>query len=171
MITALEDGLTNIQKVVDGGWGGQKLGEGEIRRRKDLIASAKKDKEGLESLLNAMVTKSKLDNAVASIQDKQSLIGTASSKPKAGGRVLGKETAETRELDNQGVVQLQQQKMAEQDLDVDELRKIVQRQRELGVAINQELEVQNEMLTMVDEDVDRVQGKINIAKRRIGKIK
>ncbi|KAK5243066.1 hypothetical protein LTR40_012589, partial [Exophiala xenobiotica] len=80
------------------------------------------------------------------------------------------ETAETRELDNQGVLQLQKQKMADQDLDVDELRKIVQRQKELGIAINQELEVQNEMLRMVDEDVDRVQGKINIAKRRIGKI-
>lgn len=169
MIAALEEGLTNIQKVVDGGWGGQKLGEGEIRRRRDLIASAKKDKEGLENLLTAMVTKSKLDTAVASYQDTQNLMGT-SSKPRAGGRVLGKETAETRELDNQGVVQLQKQKMADQDLDVEELRKIVHRQKELGIAINQELEVQNDMLRMVDEDVDRVQGKIDIAKRRIGKI-
>lgn len=168
LITALEEGLTNIQKVVDEGWGGQKLGDGEIRRRKDLISSARKDKEGLENLLNAMVTKSKLDSAVASIQDKEALVGSA--KPKTGGRVLGKETAETRELDNQGVLQLQKQKMADQDLDVEELRKIVMRQKELGIAINQELEVQNEMLKMVDEDVDRVQGKINIAKRRIGKI-
>lgn len=169
MITALEEGLSNIQKSADSGWGGQKLGEGEFRRRKDLIASARKDKEGLENLLNAMVTKSKLDSAVASIQDKQSLMGNT-VKPKAGGRVLGKETAETRELDNEGIVQLQKQKMADQDLDVEELRKIVHRQKELGIAINQELEVQNEMLRMVDDDVDRVQGKINIAKRRIGNI-
>lgn len=167
LITALEEGLSNIQKAGDGGWGGQKLGDGEIRRRKDLIASAKKDRDGLENLLNAMATKSKLDSAVASMQETQNLIGT---KPKAGGRVLGKETAETRELDNEGVLQLQKQKMADQDLDVEELRKIVQRQKELGIAINQELEVQNEMLRMVDEDVDRVQGKINIAKRRVGKI-
>ncbi|KAK5047639.1 hypothetical protein LTR84_006304 [Exophiala bonariae] len=173
MIAALEEGLTNIQKANEGdsgGWGGQKLGDGEMRRRKDLIATAKKDKEGLENLLTAMVTKSKLDTAVASFQDTQNLMGTPSGRPKAGGRVLGKETAETRELDNQGVVQLQKQKMAEQDLDVEELRKIVHRQKELGIAINQELEVQNDMLRMVDEDVDRVQGKINIAKRRIGKI-
>ncbi|KAK5031737.1 hypothetical protein LTS07_004357 [Exophiala sideris] len=167
MIKALEEGLTNIQKASDEAWGGQKLGEGEIRRRKDLIATAKKDRDGLENLLNAMATKSKLDTAVASMQDTQELMG---SKPKASGRVLGKETAETRELDNQGVMQLQKQRMADQDLDVDELRKIVQRQKELGIAINQELEVQNDMLRMVDEDVDRVQGKINIAKRRIGKI-
>jgi regulator of vacuolar morphogenesis len=112
-----------------------------------------------------------LDSAVASIKEKNALVGSgAASKPKPGGRVLGKETTETRELDNNGVLQLQKQKMADQDMDVEELRKIIQRQRELGVAINQELEVQNEMLKMVDEDVDRVQGKINIAKKRIGKI-
>lgn len=167
MVTALEEGLRNIQGDKSGGWGSEKLGDGEIRRRKDLIASARKEKDGLENLLNAMTQKSNLDNAVASIQDKQNLVGT---KPRSGGRVLGKETTETKELDNNGVVQLQKQKMADQDMDVDELRKIVQRQRELGVAINQELEVQNEMLRMVDEDVDRVQGKINIAKKRIGKI-
>jgi regulator of vacuolar morphogenesis len=174
MITALEEGLSNIQKVASEGWGGQKLGDGEIRRRKDLIAAARKDKDGLEDLLSAMAAKSRLDNAVASIPDKSSLLtsSTSTSKPsgRGGGRVLGKETNETRELDNQGVLQLQQQKMHEQDLDVDEIRKIVQRQRELGERINEELEVQNEMLRMVDEDVDRVKGKIDVAKRRIGKI-
>lgn len=170
MISALEEGLKNIQKA-SGGSGGQRLGDGEIRRRKDLIASSQKDKLGLENLLNAMVQKSQLDSAVASHEEKASLLGRgAHFTPKSGGRVLGKETAETRELDNNGVLHLQKQKIADQDMDVEELRKIIQRQRELGVAINQELEVQNEMLKMVDEDVDRVQGKIDIAKKRIAKI-
>ena len=167
LIKALDDGL-NQKGGSDTGWGSQKLGEGELRRRRDLVTSAKKDNEGLENLLNAMAAKSKLDQAVASAQEKQDLVG--SSRPKAGGRVLGKETTETRELNNAGLLQLQKQKMADQDLDVEELTKIVQRQKELGIAINQELEVQGEMLKMVDEDVDRVQGKINIAKKRIGKI-
>lgn len=166
MIQALEEGLKNIQQPSIG-WGSQKLGEGELRRRKDLIATAKKEKEGLENLLNAMATKSKLDAAVATMHDTQKLVGI---KPKTSGRVLGKETAETRELDNNGVLQLQKQKMADQDLNVEELRKIVQRQRELGVAINNELEVQNDMLRMVDEDTDRVQTKVEIAKKRIGRI-
>jgi regulator of vacuolar morphogenesis len=166
MIHALEEGLKNIQRDT-GGWGSQKLGDGELRRRKDLIATAKKEKEGLENLMNAMATKGKLDNAVATMHDTQKLVG---AKPKASGRVLGKETAETKELDNEGVLQLQKQKMADQDLDVEQLRKIVQRQRELGVAINNELEVQNDMLRMVDEDTDRVQAKMEIAKKRIGKI-
>lgn len=176
LIAALEDGLTQNQKSS----GSQKLGAGELRRRKDLISAAKKDKDALENLLNAMSQKNKLDSAVANIQEHTDLLGPGNnlssasntSGPKGGrpGRVLGKETAETRSLDNQGVLQLQQQKMQDQDLDVDEIRKIVLRQRELGVAINQELEIQNEMLKVVDEDVDRVQGKINVAKQRIGKI-
>jgi regulator of vacuolar morphogenesis len=176
ILSALEGGLTQIQKSPQ-----TKLGDGELRRRKDLIASARKDRDGLENLLSAMTQKSKLDSAVASVADKDSLLassttgtntgGTATpaGRPKAG-RVLGKETNETRELDNQGVVQLQKQKMADQDLDVEELRKIIQRQRELGTQIHEELEVQNDLLRMVDEDVDRVQGKIDVAKKRIGKI-
>lgn len=167
MITALEQGLKSNQGSKNEGWGSSKLADGEIRRRKDLISSAKKEKDGLENLLSAMAQKSKLDSAVASLQQKQNLVGT---KPRSGGRVLGKETAETKELDNNGVLQLQKQKMADQDMDVEELRNIVARQKELGIAINQELEVQNEMLRMVDEDVDRVQGKINVAKKRVGKI-
>ncbi|KAL4965290.1 uncharacterized protein BDV14DRAFT_199988 [Aspergillus stella-maris] len=43
--------------------------------------------------------------------------------------------------------------MQVQDLGVEELMKIVRRQKELGIQINEELEVQNEMLRMVDEDV------------------
>lgn len=175
LISALDDGLTNIQKLS----ASQRLGAGELRRRKDLLSAARKDKEALENLLNAMTQKSKIDSAVANISEHTDLLSTGSgsstpkitaNKPAARGRVLGKETKETRELDNQGLLQLQQQKMKDQDLDVDEIRKIVQRQRELGVAINQELEVQNEMLKMVDADVERVGDKINIAKKRIGKI-
>ena len=164
MITALEDGLKNLHSS---GYGSQKIGEGEIRRRKDLVTAAKKEKDGLENLMSMLNTKSKLDNAVATIEDTKKLVG---NKPKSGGRVLGKETAETRELDNNGVLQLQKQKMAEQDLDVQDLHQIVLRQKVLAGEINTELAIQNEMLKMVDEDVDRVQSKIDIAKKRIGKI-
>ena len=175
LITALDEGLNNIQRQEQQqrpnslDWQYQKLGEGEVRRRRDLIATARKEKDGLEKLLNAITTKSKLDNAVGDMQqDKRQLVGT---KPKLSSRrVLGKETSETRELDNQGVLQLQQQKMHEQDTTVDDLRKVVQRQRELGAAISTELQVQNDMLKMVDEDTDRVQAKLGVAKKRVGRI-
>ena len=69
------------------------------------------------------------------------------------------------------MLQLQKQIMQDQDLDVEELAKIVRRQKNMGIAINEELEDQIKMLERVDEDVDRVKGKIDIAKKRIGKIK
>jgi len=126
----------------------------------------RKEKKGLENLLNAMAAKSKLDSTIITAQQKQALVGMQLKK----GRVLNKEMVQTRKLDNQSVLQLQKQMMQDQDMDVEELRKIVARQRELGVAINNELEVQNEMLKMVDDDVTRVQGKVDIVKKRIGKI-
>ncbi|KAF4160458.1 hypothetical protein CNMCM6936_003961 [Aspergillus lentulus] len=154
-----------------GAWGGgNALGDGEIRRRKDLLVNARKEKNGLEDLLNAMAAKSRIDNAVASIQDKEALVGSASRKPARSGRVLGKETERTRELDNQGVLQLQKQTMEDQDMSIEELRKIVQRQKELGIAINAELEIQNELLKLTDEDTDRLEKKIEIGKKRVGKI-
>lgn len=154
LTVALEDGLKNSGEKSASSWGGSSsIGEGEVRRRKDLLASAKKEKDGLENLHHSMMQKSKLDSAVASVQDKDKLIGSA--KPRSG-RVLGKETDKTRELDNQGVLQLQKDTMASQDQSVEELMKIITRQRELGIAINNELEIQNELLNLADEDVTRL---------------
>ena len=172
-ITNLDQSLKRQQDD----WDMEKLGEGEIRRRRDLVSSARKDKESLESLLSTMVAKSNLD---ATISQKQALIHNGGAPNHAGGggggvrkqgRVLGKETAQTRELDNAGVLQLQKQLMADQDLDAQILGQAVGRQKELAVAIAAELEEQNEMLKLVDEDVDRVQAKIGVASKRIGKIR
>ncbi|KAI9740688.1 MAG: hypothetical protein M1818_004652 [Claussenomyces sp. TS43310] len=178
----LEDGL---RAMSDGpkGFGdarvgaGSALGEGELRRRKDLLASARVEKEGLEKLCVSLAAKGPATGALrgsstpASQQDKNALFGPGVARP--SGRVLGApvpETERTRELDNDGVLMLQKQMMQDQDLDVEELAKIVRRQREMGLAINEELALQDEMLERVDEDVDRVKGKIDIAKKRIQKI-
>jgi regulator of vacuolar morphogenesis len=165
MIIALEQGLKNLGQNA---WGSEKMGEGELRRRKDLVSSAKREKEGLEDLLSAMVAKAQLDKAVASVQDKHALMGSAA--PKQAGRVLGRETDRTRALDNQGVLQLQKQLMQEQDEDVTVLAQAVQRQKELSISIQEELARGDDMLRMIDEDVTRVQGKMDVAKKRIAKI-
>lgn len=166
MISTLDEGLKNIGgngTQAGGSNGARSLGDGELRRRKDLLINARKEKDGLENLLHAMATKSRLDQTVAAIQDKEALLkagnGDAASNgrktPARSGRVLGKETERTRELDNEGVLQLQKQTMQEQDQSVEELMKIIIRQRELGTAIHEELEVQNELLKLADEDTDR----------------
>ncbi|KAL8903733.1 MAG: hypothetical protein Q9207_003728 [Kuettlingeria erythrocarpa] len=173
IISNLDKGLKTLGTDA---WGTEKLGDGEMRRRMDLVESAKKEKEGLENLLNAMVAKSSLDATIASASpaSKEKLLSVNASsdghrKP-ATGRVLGKETDRTRALDNQGVLQLQKQIMQEQDADVDLLAAAVRRQRAIAGEINEELEVQKSLLGLLDEDVDRVQGKLDVAKKRIGKI-
>ena len=165
MLQTLDTGLASISSASS--WGTPRLGEGELRRRRDLLSSAKREKEGLENLLSAMAAKSAVDKTVAHKSDSAALLGPA--KP-ASGRVLGKESDKTRALDNQGVLQLQKQMMQEQDEDVMVLARAVARQKELGQQIQEELVVQNEMLGMLDEDVTRVQGKMDVARKRIGKI-
>jgi len=168
MIGTLDTGL---QFLTSGSArGGSSLGEGELRRRRDLLSSVKREREGLESLLSAMVAKSAVDTTIANVATKSSLVGEAKNSKPTSGRVLGKESAKTRALDNQGVLQLQKQLMEEQDEDVMVLARAVARQKELGVQIQEELEVQNEMLGMLDEDVTRVQGKIDVARKRVNKI-
>ncbi len=182
-ITQLDDGLKSIasaSKGDDAGWGGSKrLGDGELRRRRDLLGAAKKEVEGLEAVLRSMVTKSSnvtsavQTGAVATSGDKDGLWkGTAAAKP--SGRVLGgplKETERTRELDNSGVLQLQTQIMEDQEEDVMSLGKTVAKLKDMGIMVNEELTIQNEMLGLLENDTDRVQGKIDVAKKRIGKIR
>ncbi|KAI8170441.1 hypothetical protein K4K54_007621, partial [Colletotrichum sp. SAR 10_86] len=61
------------------------------------------------------------------------------------------------------------QMMSEQDEQVNTLAAIVRRQKEMGLQINDEVEAQTKMLDRVNEDADRVGGKIKVANRRIGK--
>lgn len=188
MMSSLETGLQNLGSS-SSIRGGASLGEGELRRRKDLLSSAKREREGLENLLSAMAAKSAVDAAVAdtvaNASDTTSLLSSNTSNtngtnptsttsshngPPTGGRVLGKETSKTRALDNQGVLQLQKKLMQEQDEDVDVLAGAVRRQKELGIQIQQELEVQKDLLGLLDEDVGRVGGKMDVARKRVGKI-
>lgn len=172
----LEEGLKILTE--SGKRGQEALGAGEIRRRRDLLGSAKVERDGLEKLaVNlAVKTQNAGDNGNGSKgstqqQDKNALFGSAMSRP--SGRVLGgpaPETEQTQALDNEGVLQLQKQIMEDQDQSVEQLAKMVRRQKEIGLAIRTEVEEQNEMLNMMEEDVGRVQKKLNISNKRAGNI-
>jgi regulator of vacuolar morphogenesis len=178
--TALAKTATKSKDEDDGGWGqSSRLGEGELRRRKDMLGLARAETETLETQLKSLVVKpqgsmlsASSAAAAASDADKRALWGDTPST-RSSRRVLGgpaQETDKTRELDNKGVLQLQQRIMGEQEQDVLEIGKAVTRMKEMGIMINEELVVQNEMLGMLDTDVDRVQGKIDVARKRIKKI-
>lgn len=171
LLTALEGGLRAMGEA-------KRLGEGELRRRRDLLAAARAERDGLEKLSSSLASARGIREGAPSTGDKATLLsgaGESSSRARMGGRVLGAplpETERTRELDNGGVVQLQRQQMQEQDQDVDELARIIRRQKEMSLAIKDEVTVQNEMLDQMDRDVDRVEAKMKVANskaRKLGK--
>ena len=183
LLSALEEGLSRLGGSGADEWGGEKLGEGEIRRRRDLISTSRKERDGLESVLNTMAVKAAVSGASSSApstssaavtnEQKASLFSRANQAP-SGRRVLGapvKETERTRELDNDGVLNLQKQILAEQDEDLVDLTTVVRRMKEMGVQINTEIVEQNAMLGLLGEDVERVDGKMKIATKRIKKIR
>lgn len=177
--------------------GGGGTGAGELRRRRDLLTATRREVESLETMLRARSTRSLLattdsssarglntgssgvngDGAgdAAALFSGSTTAATHAQQARRSGRVLGgplkEETNATRELDNAGVLALQKQTMANQDQDVLQLGQAVARMKDMGMMINEELVVQNEMLNMVEGDVDRVQGKVDVAKKRIAKIK
>jgi regulator of vacuolar morphogenesis len=181
LISALEEGLGRLSGASGDAWSGEKLGDGEIRRRRDIISGLRKEKDGLESVLNSMAVKAaqsgsgssatpSTSSAAVTQEQKAGLFKGA--KP-TGRRVLGapQETERTRELDNDGVLQMQKQIIQEQDEDLVDLTTVVRRMKEMGVAINTEIVEQNAMLGMLGENVERVDGKVKIAKKRIAKIR
>jgi regulator of vacuolar morphogenesis len=97
----------------------------------------------------------------------------ASSIPIA--RVFGapqppKETEQTRPLDDTGLLQLQQAKMDQQDAQLSQLTAILQRQKQLGSAISNELAQHIELLDDLANDVDRVGGKLTSAKKQLNRL-
>ncbi|KAJ4010563.1 hypothetical protein NW752_005238 [Fusarium irregulare] len=168
LIATLADGLRRIQES-------GRLGEGELRRRRDLVSQARMEREGLDKLSNSMPSSTAaagrggVSQGQASAADKAALL--RGGRPT--GRVLGAplpETDKTRELDNSGVLQLQKQEMQNQDLAVDQLTAIIRRQREMGEQIHEEVEHQIRYLDELDQDVDRTGAKLKVANNRIKKM-
>ncbi|KAI8344038.1 hypothetical protein BC941DRAFT_447060 [Chlamydoabsidia padenii] len=98
------------------------------------------------------------------------------SRHSTGGRAFGaayklaKETKVTRGLDNEGIAKYQQQLMEDQDRQVEQFSAILNRQKQLGYAIGDELETQTQVLDELDRDVGRTQAKLKFANKRLGKI-
>ena len=168
IISALDSGLREKRLGAEK----EALLEGELRRRRDLVASARQERDALESLANTLsVRRHANSTASSSPKERNALFGSAGRA--AGRRVLGgpvPETSQTRELDNEGVLQLQQTMLQQQDQGVDTLLKIVRRQKEMGMAIGEELDIQTRMLKQLDDDVERVDKKTRVARKRADKI-
>ena len=67
-------------------------------------------------------------------------------------------------------MQLQQTKMDDQDGQLEELSKILRRQKDMGDEIHREIGEQTEMLEDIEGEVGRVGGKMARAKRQMNKL-
>ncbi|KAJ9667417.1 hypothetical protein H2201_002285, partial [Coniosporium apollinis] len=74
------------------------------------------------------------------------------------------------ELDNQQIHAYHSQVLREQDEQLDRLGESIGRQRELSMQIGDELDGQALLLDDVDEGVDRHQGQLDRAKKRLGRV-
>lgn len=82
-------------------------------------------------------------------------------KPISNGRRRFGETAQTQELDNTELYQYNKTVLKQQDQDLEQLHAMIQRQKTLSLAMNDELKQQNEMLDEFETDVSRIGGKLN----------
>jgi regulator of vacuolar morphogenesis len=194
---------------LDAGLGktGTGLGEGEKRRREEMVENLRAERDNLQRMADAGVRTSAASAAfsnrgndtggagagvgvgvgvgVGSSSGSRgngtmpggtgSLWGPPPTGPSSGGRVFGKqqppqETSETRPLDDRGLLQLQQNKMTNQDDQLGELSKVLIRQRKMGEEIAQEIGEQNELLDGLDHEVDRTGKKLGRAKRELNRL-
>ncbi|KAA8913803.1 hypothetical protein TRICI_003111 [Trichomonascus ciferrii] len=142
--------------------GNHGLGDGEYRRRKDL----------LHQLSRSLLSINK-DSATADARPAQQAAGTATASLFNTKRVLGggggAETDRTRDLNNAELMLQQKDDMSEQDQVIQMLRSTIQRQRELGEQINEEIVGQNQLLDELDADTHQFSSRLNQAKKRVSK--
>ncbi|KAI0307814.1 syntaxin [Multifurca ochricompacta] len=167
------------------------MSEGELQRRTDMVARLQDDCEKLAKMLTiARQTSRGLGSAAernpAAGSDRAALLTTGGSNGGGGdgftvstmkpiARVFGmpqppKETEQTRPLDEHGLLQLQQAKVEQQDTQLAQLTTILQRQKQLGTAISNELAQHIELLDDLANDVDRVGGKLTAAKKQLNRL-
>ncbi len=163
------------------------LSEGELQRRTDMVARLRDDCDKLSKIVTAARMTSRGIGTVAernpaSASDREALLGSPPGKSSMPGgfsrpvaRVFGqaaqpKESEETRPLDDQGLMQLQHAKIDQQDAALAQLSTILGRQKQLGLAINQEIREQIEELDVLTTDVDRVGGKLANTKRQMNRL-
>lgn len=145
---------------------GEKTSDSEHRRKRTQLMD-------LQKLLKQVVTQlsTQTGSSETSSGSSTPLTGTMRSSQRGTGRrgrVLG-ETDKTRELNNTGLVQLQKDSFQEQDESLRQMLGTIQRQKELGEAIRQEVDLQNEQLDELNGEVELTGARLKNAQRQVGK--
>lgn len=172
-VDALDDSLKSLAMAG--------ISEGELQRRSEMVARLRDDCDKLTKMVTVARQTSRglgaaLERNPAPDSDRNALLGKGPASFSKPGRVFGappppQETEETRPLDSNGLLQLQQVKMDDQDTNLAQLSAILQRQKHLGLAINAEIGQHIEMLDQLDQDVDKFGNKLSTAKKQMNRLK
>ncbi|KAG5357943.1 Vacuolar morphogenesis protein 7-like protein [Yarrowia sp. B02] len=143
----------------------EKTSDNEHRRKRTQLMDLQKLMKQVVTQLSAQTTVSETSSGAST-----PLTGTVRSSQRGSrrGRVLG-ETDKTRQLNNAGLVQLQKDSFQEQDESLRQMLGTIQRQKELGEAIRQEVDLQNEQLDELNGEVELTGARLKNAQRQVGK--
>ena len=175
-LVQLVTGLSSLAKGLEG-LAKEGMVQGEVTRRTEMIQRLQDDADslGVTAGTKARAPKNSAEAYEPEGGRRAALLGAAGDG-KPVGRALGaaakaNETAETRALDNGGLLQLQDEYVEQQDAKLEGLAAALRRQKDLGLMIADELAVQDEIISGLDGDVDRVSGRMKAAEktmRRLG---
>jgi regulator of vacuolar morphogenesis len=148
------------------------ISKGETLRRQDLTDNLSSDIDKLDKSAREIHP----NNMIAS-NDRIDLLENKSSPRTSRKFGIAKETEQTKSLNNEQLLQLQKSTINSQDDALKSLLGIfhfilgvVQRQKEIGKAIGDEIDYQNGILDEVDDMTSRVSTNLTIVDRKIKKI-
>lgn len=132
----------------------------ELQQRTSYIASTKQALADISAAYKGDAVKRKMvaDERAELEKKPQSTLGATSSDQMENTHFIHDKQAEARMI------------MAEQDQDLEELGVGVDRLNELGQNINEELKVQNQMLSDLDRDIDEAAEKMNFVMGKLARL-
>lgn len=133
----------------------QTVSDRELIRRQDQVAELKMERDQLASRLTQLRTRLVPAGSREAVSAERTELFGTSLPTQGGGRVIGRETEHTQSMDNAQLHDYSHDIIQEQDQHLETLLQSLRRQREVGEAIGDELDTQQELLTRLDEGVDR----------------
>lgn len=134
----------------------ESLSEPEKNRRRDLLYDLKGRREQMQLSI-------KRNRGQA---DRDALFGGASGS----GMPPPRETEATAELDNRGLLGLQQQVMRQQDEELEAMEKTVISTKHIALAIGEEVDLQTRLLDDLADDVDVTHSRLKAATARVKQV-
>ncbi|KAJ3007192.1 hypothetical protein HKX48_009268, partial [Thoreauomyces humboldtii] len=168
----------------DGSGGGGGVAKGERQRRQDLFGSLVGEAEGVARALSSstLSASTALSASAARLTpqqttDRNALLGSPNPSRRFGTAASSSSSSSNNNnnaafssMEPQALLGQQQELMAVQDDALTSLSSIIRRQKEIGMAIGQELDLQNGLLEEVDDQVGRVQGRLAGTTKKLDRV-